>query len=266
MSFGKRTHEEPAQREAQRPLRKAPIEKAPGSATGILKLALGCIAGLGVIVFAASGFVTTMRGVERRLDESFNQIQIRPEVPLALLKTEAATGWSFGMCTLAQPETDDDGFLPGIAGRNGTMADRMRREMGGYQSDGLLDTANFLDCVARSESQTLCTPAVRKAFVADMTSFYRNHAVASPLIASGRGTGDDKFAEVIATLEAANLELSVNNASTNQQIAESKNVATSALETAAQAGYVSSWDFGLFAPSAVVNTLKDLKDPGKPCG
>jgi hypothetical protein len=268
MSFGKRRAEEPARPQPVRPQAPLAPRRAGGTGgSGPIKMAMGFIAGLVLIAGIYHNYTSSMRELGRQLDKSFDTVQVNPAPALNLLKVEGADGWDLGSCTMVKPPSLADRFMPKPHGAGDSLDLKIREAMGGENADGFTHTANFLDCVARSESRRMCTPAVRSAFVNDALAFYRSYKIAGTFSIAGNTQRalNPEFADVMKTLENANAEIGAAQDSVASEYEEAKDTVDGAIISAAQGGYVSKGDFGFFAPGAVTALFKDIDAPSNPC-
>lgn len=267
MSFGKRqppgaTPVKRTQRRSSEPASAPPSRRSP------MLLLAGIACGFALIAAGATAFVSGMRQIGKKLDAQFEAQMnetVSPTPQHNVLKTKTADGWNLGNCRMKRPPSAVNSIVPGDYAERDAMFGKMMDTAGSDFSVELANTANFIECIASDEAPRLCDTSVRTAFAADITRFYREHAVIAHEFANTRNSQDKKFAEVMATLQAANPDIGEAFSFVDGEMSQSKEKVDDALASAIAAGYVTPGDFGWFAPAAVKSVFAATKPNRKAC-
>lgn len=263
MSFGKRQprKEAPAAVRVVRPQGPRPPRSTTPGRSPFLLIA-GAVAGVALIALTYSTYMAGMRQLGKALDAKFEaQVAetIHPTPQHALLKTAQADGWTFGNCTMRRPPSAADNVVPGAYAER-DASNPMLEHMGGDFSVALVNSANFIACVADYEAHRLCAAPERAAFATDVTRFYREHGVTAAQFELNRNPTDAKFAAVMATLEEAGAGFGETGSVIDRELQQARTTVDDALRSTAAAGYVSSSDFGWFPPAAVTDILAKARE------
>lgn len=264
MSFGKRQprQDAPAAVRITRPTPPRPPQGgAPKNRMNVPLLA-GVAAGFALIAIIYSGYMFGMRQLGQALDAKFEaQVAetIHPTPQHALLNGARADGWSFGHCNMRPPPSAVDSVVPGAYAER-DASNPMLEHMGGDFSIALVNSANFIACVADYETHSLCAAPERTAFATDVARFYREHDALAFQFAQNRAPTDEKFAAVMASLEDAGAGFGETGNVVDRELAMAKASVDDALSKVAAAGYVSSTDFGWFPPAAVAEVLAKARE------
>lgn len=270
MSFGKRRTTQDAKPSRTVPSRKwAPNAAAPSPNRSTALVMAGIAGGLALIGLVITGYSALMHAAGRKLDEKFSaQVSqtIHPTPQLALLKTRGAEGWTLGNCQMRRPPAAADSNNPesSYAERDQSYGG-MLEHFGGDFSVALVNTADFLECVATQEPQRLCAGDVRSAFAADVARFYDDHKAQTREFDQNNWVRDPKFAAVMKTLSDANPEFGEATGVIGREMLGAVTRVDDALRTAAANGYVSSADFGWSTPVRAKDILTRTKAGAKPC-
>jgi hypothetical protein len=268
MSFGKRGLDKQIPQEPAKPAE--PVETArssfglkppslPTMPKALMVKAMGLVAGIAVMVGLYSAYVSVMKSAGRELDRQWDIQQsktLHAQPDLQLLATSEAKGWRLGKCTLRAAPDATTSFAPGQYKEREEMHFGLVEAQGGDESVALLNRADFLDCIARSEKYKLCDASVRSAFVDDVLKFYREHEFVSKSFARTRSE-QEKFGLINAFSEpgAGSSEFKRAADMVDDEVFKAQRTVVLALKHVATAGVVSKSDFGFFAPAVVKDAM-----------
>ena len=271
MSFGKRPPRIPNQTIAQgAAARSSDPQDKHSNGSSIVRFLTGISTGLIIASLLYTAYVQGMRQLGKQLNQKFETQMnetVGPTPQLALLKTKMADGWDLGKCRMFKPPSAIDDVWPSRYANRDESEGGFISRAGGDISIALANKASFLDCVVNRETKRLCTTDLRAAFAKDATELYGELAQFSRHLTPGAAPQDTEFTELLKTIESAHPDVGISDARkrVGVEVSEATETLEKSLQYAIAAGYISSADFGWFAPGPVKAMLASTPVQSNSC-